>query len=59
MTPAWVRPAVDWATCDPDGAGPEPSLMAGFPNATFRPDDPITRAQVGRLLLRTALLLEL
>jgi hypothetical protein len=57
--PTWVRPAVDWATCDPDGGGPDPALMAGFPNHTFRSDDAITRAQVARLLLRTAILLGL
>jgi hypothetical protein len=57
--PGWVHDAVDWATCDPDGNGSNVAVMAGFPNGTFRPNAAITRAQVARLLLRTALLLHL
>jgi hypothetical protein len=42
--PAAIEHAVRWAvTAD---------FLAGFPNGTFRPDQPITRAQVTRMLHR-------
>jgi hypothetical protein len=48
--PQWVENAVSWATFDPPGAtGP---LMTGFGDGTFRPNDPISRGQVVRLLYR-------
>jgi hypothetical protein len=52
--PPWVEDAVTWAAHDPDGDGPLEPVIAGFRDGTFRPDDPITRAQVVRLLYRHA-----
>ena len=46
--PAWVEDAVRWIT-----HGDDP-LMEGFADGTFRAADPITRAQVVRLLYRAA-----
>lgn len=42
--PGPLDAAVRWAVAN--------DYMAGFPNATFRPNDPITRAQVTRMLHR-------
>ena len=50
--PNWLDPAADWATWDQDGAGPNPPLMTGYNDGTFRPDDDITRAQTTRLTCR-------
>ena len=44
--PPWVTDAVDWAFCG--------TYMTGYDDGTFRPDLPITRAQVARLLYRVA-----
>jgi hypothetical protein len=46
--PAWVEDGVRWITYGDD------PLMEGFANGTFRAGDPITRAQVVRLLHRAA-----
>jgi hypothetical protein len=43
---AWNRPAVDWARWR--------AYMVGFPDNTFRPADPISRAQTVMLLWRHA-----
>jgi hypothetical protein len=48
--PIWVEEAVTWATFDPDG--PTEPFMTGNPDGTFRPEDPISRAEVVRLLYR-------
>ena len=50
--PRWLRNTVNWATHDPDGDGPARPLMTGYPNATFRPDVPMDRAQTVRLTCR-------
>jgi hypothetical protein len=42
--PAAIEQAVRWAV--------NGDYLAGFPNSTFRPNDPITRAQVTRMLYR-------
>jgi hypothetical protein len=44
----WVDPALDWIA----GQG----LMTGWPDGTFRPNAPITRAAIARLLYRVDLL---
>ena len=44
--PPWVEDAVRWAV----GEG----IASGFDNGTFRPNDPITRAQVVRMVHRLA-----
>ena len=44
--PAWVSDAVGWATCL--------AFMSGYPNNTFGPNLPITRAQVASLLYKIA-----
>ena len=44
--PAWVEDAVSWASCN--------RHMTGYPDNRFTPDDPMTRAQVARLLYRIA-----
>ena len=53
--PLWVEDPVRWLAADPDGAGPLPPLISGFPDGTFKPDDPITRAQFTRMLYRYCL----
>jgi hypothetical protein len=50
--PAWLTESVNWAANDPDGSGPAPALMAGYPNGTFGPGLNITRAQTVRLTCR-------
>ncbi|MEL7208831.1 MAG: S-layer homology domain-containing protein, partial [Actinomycetota bacterium] len=50
--PAWLTDAVDWVAHDPDGAGPAPSLMDGYPGGTFRDGLDISRAQTIRLTCR-------
>ena len=40
----WVDEALDWIA--------ETGLMTGWPDGTFRPTDPITRAQIARLVFR-------
>ena len=50
--PPWVEDAVTWAAHDPDGSGPLESVIAGFPDNTFRPNNHITRAQLTRSLYR-------
>lgn len=50
--PAWVQDAVTWAAHDPDGSGPLESVVGGFTDGTFRPNDDITRAQLTRSLFR-------
>ncbi len=57
--PPWVRDAVDWAACDPDGAGAAPPMLTGYKNGTFRPDRDISRGQVARFLYRMAGVLDL
>jgi amidase len=57
--PAWVDPAVSWATCDPDGVGPLEPVATGFADLTFRPDLPISRAEATRMLHRLAAQLDL
>ena len=52
--PAWIDDAVTWITHDPDGPGPIQPIAAGYPDHTYRPDNPITRAQVTRMLHRLA-----
>ncbi len=44
--PPWVTDAVDWAWCN--------MYMTGLPGNRFGTDEPITRAQVARLLYRVA-----
>ena len=48
--PPWVEDAVRWITSDVN----DPAIMEGFADDTFRPNEPITRAQVVRLLYREA-----
>jgi hypothetical protein len=48
----WADDAVRWITHDPDGTGPLEPIAAGYTDNTFRPNDPITRAQVARMLYR-------
>ena len=50
---AWAADAMRWVANDPDGAGPLSPLMTGD-NGAFNAGDPITRAQVIRLLYRFA-----
>ena len=50
--PAWLVASVNWAAHDPDGAGPLPALMNGYPGNLFRPDADITRGQTTRLTCR-------
>jgi hypothetical protein len=52
--PPWVEAAVRWATIDHDGVGAARPIMTGYPDATFRPNQPITRAQVARALYMIA-----
>jgi trypsin len=52
--PAWIDTAVRWATDDPDDAGPASAPMSGYGDATFRPDEAITRGAFSRLLWRLA-----
>ena len=42
----WYASAVDWASCD--------GVINGFPDATFRPDEAITREQAAVILYRYA-----
>lgn len=51
--PTWVEGAVDWIN-DPNGPGAPNPLAQGYPDNTFRPDDPITRGEVARMLYRAA-----
>ena len=44
--PAWISEAATWATCL--------GFMSGYPNNTFGPNLPITRAQVASLLYKIA-----
>ena len=44
--PAWIEDAVRWAAAN--------DVITGYPDQTFRPDLPITRAQVVRILYRLA-----
>jgi hypothetical protein len=44
--PRWVSTAVAWTTCR--------GFIEGFRDRTFRPDAPITRAQVARIIYRMA-----
>jgi subtilisin family serine protease len=49
----WIEHALDWLS-DPDGpAAPDP-LANGYPDGTFRPDNPITRGEVANMLWRAA-----
>ncbi len=48
--PPWVDDAVAWITSSVN----DPPMMTGITPTTFKPDDPITRAQVARLLYREA-----
>jgi hypothetical protein len=53
--PAWVDDDVRWVAAEREGqvlAGS--SIMTGFDDATFRPLDPVTRAQAARALHRLA-----
>lgn len=50
--PAWAGPAITWAAADPDGDGPLLPLVEGYPDGTFRPLEPITRAATSRVLFR-------
>ena len=50
--PAWIAPAVAWATDDP--AGDEPPLMTGLTPTRFGATESITRGQAVRLLFRFA-----
>ena len=52
VTTPWITDAVRWITHDPDGTGPVEPIATGFDDNTFRPSDPITRAQVARMLYR-------
>ena len=45
---AWFTDAVAWAE--------ENGITTGFPDGTFRPDEPVTRGQLATFLLRLALL---
>lgn len=45
-TPAWIDAAAEWAYCGP--------FLTGYPDHTFRPGAPISRAEVARLLYRVA-----
>lgn len=50
--PDWVDDAVRWATYDP--SGPTEPLMTGYQDSTFRPNNPMSRAEVVRLMYRYA-----
>ena len=50
--PAWVDAAVRWAVWDPPGA--TPPVATGYPNNTYRPDRPVTRAELTRMFDRYA-----
>lgn len=47
----WVDDAARWAAHDPDGDGPLEPIIAGI-DGQLKPGDPITRAQVARMLFR-------
>lgn len=44
--PAWIETPVRWAKAT--------NVMTGYPDSTFRPDDPVTRAQLTRMNHRAA-----
>ena len=46
--PAWAADAIDWLA-DPVNA---PPYATGYPDGSFRPNDPITRAQTTRMTCR-------
>ena len=49
--PPWIEPSVRWITLDHDGTrGTGRPIMTGFPDGTFRPDDPTTRGQFASAL---------
>jgi hypothetical protein len=50
--PAWVAAAVNWAAYNPPG--PTTGFMSGYPDRTFRPNNPMTRSEVVRLMYRLA-----
>ena len=54
MCPRSLRDPVRFVVRDPDGDGPEEAIIAGFPDDTFRPRTPISRAASIRMLTFTA-----
>jgi hypothetical protein len=50
--PNSLRSAVRYVVRDPDGSGPEEAIARGFPDNTFRPANPISRAVWIRMLHR-------
>lgn len=49
----WAGDAIDWLSNDPNGSASAPApLAAGFPDGSFGPDLPITRAQDARMVHR-------
>ena len=50
--PAWVDTAVRWLTCPAHGPGGTTAIAEGYPDDTFRPNNPITRAETARMLQR-------
>ena len=55
--PQWVATAVRWAAADLDGAGPLEAVITGRADGTFAPDDPVSRAELARILYRACLAL--
>ena len=50
--PPWLTDSVNWLAHDPDDEGPLEPIAVGYPDNTFRPDEPASRAQVVRMLQR-------
>jgi hypothetical protein len=50
--PTSLRNPVRWIVHDPDGNGPQSPIAEGFPNDTYRPAQPLTRAAWVRMLHR-------
>lgn len=44
--PAWALDAIVWAV--------ENEIVTGYPDGTFRPGDPITRAAASRMMFRAS-----
>jgi hypothetical protein len=50
--PPWVDEAVRWLTCPAHGPGGSTAIATGYRDGTFRPNNPITRAETARMLQR-------
>jgi subtilisin family serine protease len=50
--PPWVDDAVLWLTCPAFGPDGTTAIATGYGDNTFRPNNPITRAQTARMLER-------